>query len=421
MKHKEILMLTILILFSSCAATKHYSEITSPDLLTITRYLSSDLLQGREMGSAGDSLSRIYIRQEMQRAGLKPFTDKGFQRFSATVPVRLLITDSLASRSVSTANVVMMLEGKDPQLKNEYVIIGAHFDHLGFGGPGSRTPDTLAVHHGADDNASGTALMIELAKKLATDKKGFSRSIIFVAFSGEEKGLLGSKYFTEHMGIKPSDINLMVNFDMVGRMKEENFLQVGGVGTAAGLRDSVAILNDTTKLNITYTEEGTGPSDHFSFYANSIPVLFITTGAHLDYHTPSDTYDKINYDGMVKIGDLFYKVISRSANSPARLSFREAGPKALSSPMGRKGGVTLGIMPDFAGVVKNGLRADLVTPGKPAALGGMIKGDIIKSIEGKPVKNIEEYMQRLSELKPGQTITVEVLRDGALKVLIIQL
>jgi aminopeptidase YwaD len=421
MKYKNPLLLAVLILISSCAATKHYSEITSPDLLQITRYLSSDLLQGRETGSAGDSLSRIYIRQEMLRAGLKPYTDKGFQRFCATVPVRLLITDSLASKNVSTANVVMMLEGKDPLLKNEYVIVGAHFDHLGFGGPGSRKPDTIAVHHGADDNASGVALMIELAKKLAADKKGFSRSIIFVAFSGEEKGLLGSKNFTEHMGIKPSDINLMVNLDMVGRMKDGNFLQVGGVGTAVGLRDSVAILNDTTKLNITYTEEGTGPSDHFSFYANSIPVLFITTGAHLDYHTPSDTYDKINYDGMVKIGDLFYKVIARSANSLARLTFHEAGPKTLSSPMGRKGGVTLGIMPDFAGVVKNGLRADLVTPGKPAALGGMMKGDIIISIESKPVNNIEEYMQRLSEIKPGQKITVEVLRNGVREVLIIQL
>ncbi len=211
------------------------------------------------------------------------------------------------------------------------------------------------------------------------------------------------------MGIKPADINLMVNLDMVGRMKEGNFLQVGGVGTAEGLRDSVAILNDTTKLHLTFTEEGTGPSDHFSFYANSIPVLFITTGAHMDYHTPSDTYDKINYPGMVNIEDLLFKVISKSAASSARLAFRESGPKTLTSPMGLRGGVTLGIMPDFAGIEKNGLRADLVTPGKPAALGGMKKGDIIIFIENKPVKNIEDYMKRLSELKPGQTITVDVL------------
>lgn len=208
---------------------------------------------------------------------------------------------------------------------------------------------------------------------------------------------------------------------MVGRMKEGNYMQVGGVGTAAGLRDSVATLNDTTLLHITYTEEGTGPSDHFSFYANSIPVLFITTGAHLDYHTPYDTYDKINYEGMVMIGDLFYKVISKAADSSARLAFRESGSKTLSSPMGIRGGVTLGIMPDFAGIVKNGLRADLVTPGKPAALGGMKKGDIIVSIESKPVNNIEDYMKRLSELKHGQTITVDVMRNGVREVLIIQL
>ncbi|HUW93329.1 MAG TPA: M20/M25/M40 family metallo-hydrolase [Bacteroidales bacterium] len=324
-------------------------------------------------------------------------------------------------KNVSTANVVMKLPGTG--LKNEYVIVGAHFDHLGMGGPGSssRALDTIGIHHGADDNASGVALMIEIAEKLAADKKGHQRSIIFVAFTGEEMGLLGSKYFVENMGINPKDVNLMVNLDMVGRMKEGNNVQVGGVGTAAGLRDSVIAYTDTTLLSLSFTEEGYGPSDHSSFYGKEIPVLFITTGAHLDYHTPFDTSDKLNYAGIVRIGNLFTEVISAAANDSMRLAFREAGPMAPAQGMSRRRGITLGIMPDFAGNIKEGLRADFVTPGKPAAQGGMLKGDIIVAIDNKPVSNIQDYMFRLSHLKAGQIVPVEVIRNDKREVLLIQL
>ena len=150
-------------------------------------------------------------------------------------------------------------------------------------------------------------------------------------------------------------------------------------------------------------------------------MLFLTTGAHLDYHTPSDTWDKINYEGMVRIGDLVYDIVSAAAGEPGRLAFTEAGPKAPAQSMSRRRGVTFGIMPDFAGNVKNGLRADFVTPGKPAAIAGMVKGDIIVAIEEKPVSNIEDYMFRLSQLKPGQAVTVEVVRNGKHELLIIQL
>jgi hypothetical protein len=324
-------------------------------------------------------------------------------------------------KDAGTANVVMFIEGA--AMKDEYVIVGAHFDHLGMGGPGSssRIQDTVAIHSGADDNASGVALMIELAEKLASDRQKHARSILFVAFTGEEMGLLGSKYFVEQMGISPTNVNLMVNLDMVGRMKEGNGVQVGGVGTAEGLRDTVLSFNDSTLLSLSFTDEGYGPSDHSSFYGKNIPVLFITTGPHLDYHTPFDTYDKLNYAGMVRIGNLIYGIVTSAANEPVRLAFREAGPMAPAQGMGRRRGVTLGIMPDFAGNVKNGLRADFVTPGKPAALGGMIKGDVIVAIENKPVNNIEDYMFRLKQIKPGQMVTVEVMRDGKRELLIIQL
>jgi aminopeptidase YwaD len=383
----------------------------------------------RNEGSAG--IPVLQIRRSVADSILKPSgisLAKTEERADAMTVTGSFITGSVAeaeaevvAMKAATANVLMKIDAKQPS--SEYVIVGAHYDHLGTGGPGSgsRNPDTVAVHYGADDNASGVALMIELAERLAAVKEGPARNILFVAFSGEEMGLLGSKYFVENMGIDPAAVNLMVNLDMVGRLKEGNGLQVGGVGTASGLRDKVASFNDSTLLSLSFTDEGYGPSDHSSFYAKDIPVLVFTTGAHLDYHTPADTWDKLNYEGMVRIGDLLYDIVSSAAGEPERLAFTEAGPKGPAQSMSRRRGVTLGIMPDFAGNVKNGLRADFVTPGKPAALGGMVKGDIIVTMDEKPVNNIEDYMFRLSQLKPGQTVTVEVIREGKSELLLIQL
>ena len=325
--------------------------------------------------------------------------------------------------SAGTRNVAMVLPGEDELLKNEYVIFGAHFDHLGMGGPGSssRAVDTIGVHHGADDNASGVAMMLELAEKFARTKGSHKRSIICIAFTGEELGLLGSKYFAENPGIDLSKVNAMINLDMVGRLQETNVLQISGVGTAEGLKDIIYSTTDTSLIKLTLSDEGYGPSDHSSFYGKNIPVLFYSTGAHLDYHTPADTFDKINYPGMVTISSLVYSIASNLASSSDRLKFKEAGPKAESGRTTRRKGVTLGIMPDFAGNVKNGLRADFVTPGKPAALGGMKKGDIITAINAKPVSNIQDYMFRMGQLKHGQTISVEVLRNDKKEILLIQL
>ncbi len=322
-----------------------------------------------------------------------------------------------------TRNVVMVLPGEDQQLKSEYVILGAHFDHLGMGGPGSssRALDTIGVHHGADDNASGVAMMLELAEKFTGNKGSHKRSIVCIAFTGEEIGLLGSKYFVDHPGIDLSKVNVMINLDMVGRLQETNILQITGVGTAEEFKDIIYSITDTSLIKLTLSEEGYGPSDHSSFYGKNIPVLYYSTGAHLDYHTPSDTYDKINYEGMVNISSPIYKVASNLASSTDRLQFRESGPPVETGRTMRRKGVTLGIMPDFAGNVKNGLRADFVTPGKPAALGGMKKGDIITAINGKTVNNIQDYMFRMGQHKFGETISVEVIRNDKKMVLLIQL
>jgi hypothetical protein len=323
----------------------------------------------------------------------------------------------------STRNVTMLLPGDDAKLKDEYIIIGAHFDHLGMGGPGSgsRALDTIGIHHGADDNASGVAMMLELAKEFAKTKGSHKRSIIFLSFSGEEEGLLGSKHFVDDPGIDLTKVNVMINLDMVGRLNETNNLQITGVGTASGLRNIVNEKTDTSIIKTTLSEEGYGPSDHSSFYGKNIPVLFYFTGAHMDYHTPTDTWEKINYKGMVELSALIFKVAEDLASENTRLVFKEAGPKEDQNRYPRRKGVTLGIMPDFAGVVKNGLRADFVTPGKPAALGGMQKGDIITVINGLQVNNIQDYMFRMGQLKHGQTISVEVLRGDKKVVLLIQL
>lgn len=331
-------------------------------------------------------------------------------------------SSDIVQKEAVTRNVAMLLPGTDEKLKNEYVVIGAHYDHLGMGGKGSssRRPDTVAVHYGADDNASGTAMMMELAGKFAGEKTN-KRSMIFIAFTGEEKGLLGSKYFVENSPAQLPLINAMVNLDMTGRLKETREMQTGGVGTAKGLADLVKSLTDTSMVKPVFTPEGSGPSDHSAFYAKNIPVLFITTGAHVDYHTPSDTWDKINYAGMKDVAGYVYKITERLASDNEKLAFTEAGPPESQSRRPGRRGVSLGIMPDVTGSVKNGLRAELVTPGKPADLGGMKKGDIIISINGKPVKDIEEYMFRLSQLKKGDAVTVEVLRNDKKTELLIQL
>ena len=322
-----------------------------------------------------------------------------------------------------TRNVVMMLPGEDEVLKNEYVILGAHYDHLGMGGKGSSSMagDTVAIHPGADDNASGVGMILELAEKFASTKGSHKRSLIFIAFSGEEQGLLGSKYFTENPGIELSKVNAMINLDMVGRLSDSKVLQISGIGTAEGFKDLITAVNDTNLIAPAFSEEGTGRSDHTSFYGKNIPVLFYFTGAHSDYHKPGDTWDLINYEGMISVSSLIYKVTAELASSSERLAFRESGPAATASRPFRKKSVTLGIMPDFAGTIKNGLRADEVYPGRPGALGGMKKGDIITAINGKTVNNIQDYMFRMGQVKYGQQITLDVLRDNKQITLLIQL
>jgi Zn-dependent M28 family amino/carboxypeptidase len=322
-------------------------------------------------------------------------------------------------KETTTRNVVAMLPGNDETLKDEYVVVGAHFDHLGMGGPGSgsRAIDTVAVHNGADDNASGVSAVIQLAEKLAGDKSN-KRSVLFVAFGAEEMGLLGSKAFTMKPPVETDKMVTMFNFDMIGRLKEDNSLTISGTKTAEETEDLLNNLNPD--FTLAFTGEGIGPSDHASFYLQNIPVIYISTGAHPDYHTPQDDAELINFEGAQKVMSYSAALLDDVVNRAEKLTFQEAGSKFQRSRGGRFK-VTLGVMPDFAGVEKRGMRVDAVSKGKPAYAAGMKKGDIIIAIDGKKVSNIYEYMDRLQKLEAGTTISVDILRDEKPIVLIVQL
>ena len=333
-------------------------------------------------------------------------------------------TADVVQKREKTANVMAMLEGNDPVLKDEYLVIGGHYDHLGFGGQGSgsRMPDTVAVHNGADDNASGAALVMELAKRLAPAKKKLKRSIIFVSFSAEEIGLIGSKYFVDHPPVELKKIKAMFNFDMVGRFdKEKNSISVSGTGTSAEGDSILKSLEAKLPFTVVHSPDGYGPSDHASFYSSNIPVFFYTTGVHMDYHTPFDDTEKLDFGAEKLIGDYAFNAVVAVDDLPKALTFKESGKKQSAGRSGRQLKVTLGIMPDFAGSEKKGLRIDGVTKDGPADKGGMKKGDIITGINGMPVGDIYEYMARLKKLKHGMTVNVEVIREGKNQVLVIQL
>ncbi|MBE0639035.1 MAG: M28 family peptidase [Bacteroidales bacterium] len=344
------------------------------------------------------------------------------QPVTTDIPVTISSHVDLVKDLAAAYNVIAMIEGQDEILKDQFIVIGAHYDHLGLGGfgSGSRVPDTVAVHYGADDNASGVAGIIELAKHFSKRENLPQRSLVFVAFDAEEMGLIGSRFFVNNPLIDLKNVNAMINFDMIGRLKESNTISIGGTGTSLETEDILNQLAGKYPLTLSYSAEGFGPSDHAAFYAKNIPVFFISTGAHADYHTPRDNETGINADGMVNVLDFGAALISELSDRPEMLTFQEAGPSSRSDHR-YNFKVTLGIMPDMTSSGNDGLRVEAVRPGAPAASGGMRKGDIITAIDGNPVGNIYDYMGRLKNLEAGQVISVDVIRDSKHEVLIIQL
>ncbi len=379
------------------------TEIGIP-CLHVTRKVADDLFS-----SIKDSLESI--EKKLSISGTV---------FSIDLKKYLTATTNLVKERASSGNVIAILKGNNPELSDEFIIIGAHHDHLGMGGKGSssRQPDTTAIHYGADDNASGVSALLELAEKFTTLKP--ERSIIFVTFGAEEKGIIGSRYFVENPPVPIEKIMAMINIDMVGRMKPDSSLQIGGIGTSPSFPEIITKLNNPYHFKLQLTTAGYGPSDHASFYAKDKPVLFFTTGVHEDYHLPSDKIEFLNIDALKTIV-LFIKDISMYlADSDSFITFREAGPKTIESRAYR-GKISLGIMPDIGAEGKGGVVVLAVTAGKPASLGGIMKGDIIIAMEGKPVEDIYEYMYRLGQFKAGDVIKVTVKRGDEKVDLLIQL
>ena len=343
------------------------------------------------------------------------------QASSFATGIEVDITVDLQPKKMETSNVIATLKGSDPALNAEYVVIGAHHDHLGMGGPetSSRAPDTIAVHYGADDNASGVAGVLEASEWLSAQEP--ARSVLFATFGAEEMGLLGSKYLAENAPIDMNAIQVMINLDMIGRLNEERILQVGGVGTSPGFKDLLDSINVNYDFNLKYANEGFGPSDHASFYAKDVPVLFISTGAHSDYHTPDDQLSAINLEGTREVIAFASELAAALANDTERIAFTEAGPKVRGSSRGRRGGITLGLMPDMTYDGSEGMPVMFVTAGRPAAVGGIQKGDIIVAIEGLSVGNVYDYMARMEGLKEGMSIVVQVLRNEDLIDLVIRI
>jgi hypothetical protein len=323
--------------------------------------------------------------------------------------------------TTTTYNVIAYLEGSNPETADRHIVMGAHYDHLGMGGmSSSRKPDTIAAHNGADDNASGVAALVEIAEALSLGTKPPSNSYLFIAFGAEEMGLLGSKHYVNNPLLPLEEIRVMINLDMVGRLRNQQ-LQVGGVGTAKESEEIVTRLILHDSLTLGTTQEGFGASDHSSFYAKDIPILFLTTGAHTDYHTPEDDIEHINLEGIVSIAEYTSSIAQYMDRMDSTLTYQEAGPK-VQYPGRRGRRIALGIMPDYTDTDnKDGMRVDNVTPGKPAYNGGMKKGDYIMAIEGEPVNGIYDYMYRLKSVNKGQIIVVTVKRNEQELDLLVQL
>ena len=311
-------------------------------------------------------------------------------------------------------NVLAFLPGKgrsaaggEPAVApGETVVLGAHYDHLGYGGGGSLAPGEKAIHHGADDNASGTAVLVEVARRLAAEGP-LARSVLFIAFSGEERGLLGSGHYAANATVPLADTVAMVNLDMVGRLDGDKVI-VHGTGTGTGLEQLVDRLVAAHGLEVAKEPGGFGPSDHASFYAKKVPVLHVFTGSHTDYHRPTDTADKINFDGMDRLTQLVIDLVRDLANRPDRPAYIE-----VAAPAFARGGDRpyFGSIPDF-GRPGKGYAISGVSKDSPAAKGGLQGGDRIVRVGDSAIVNLEDFDSALRKHKGGDTIPVVVDRAG---------
>ena len=402
---RAILLIFLAMLVFSCKETKLKSVTMKEDVSV----LANDSLNGRKTGSEDEKKAAEYIAKRFEDLGLQAKgTDGYFQKFTFKAsknPHQEAEFTSEKNDSTETGeNVIGYIDNK----AENTVVIGAHYDHLGMGGEGSLYREGEAIHNGADDNASGVAMMLHLADSLQKKDSPKNNNYLFIAFSGEEEGLLGSNYFVKNPTINTKKVTYMLNMDMVGRLNSENTLAVYGVGTSPILKQTVNANAGT--LNIAENESGVGPSDHTSFYLADIPVLHFFTGQHEDYHKPSDDTEKVNFEGMELVSNYIFSII-KDLDSQKKLPFKKTKNESEVVPDFK---VTLGVVPDYLFNGK-GMRIDGISEDRPAQKAGLQKGDIVVKMGDFEVTDMMSYMKSLSKFEKGQTVTVTIDRSGDLK------
>lgn len=400
MMKKSLLLILPILTFTNCEQSATYDPINQITLDIDT--LASDAMEGREVGTKGEKMAADYIVAEFQNANLKPAgTDGFYQSFFVSDPDNPHAQPSEESDTdgITGYNVIGMIDNPSDEL----VIVGAHYDHLGMGDFSSLHRGEKAIHNGADDNASGVAAMMHLARTLAS--KELNRDVLFIGISGEEKGLWGSNYFTKNSTVDLTKVNFMINMDMVGRLDDSKGLAVNGTGTSPiwnWLLDEV----NSDSLKLIKSESGVGPSDHTSFYLQDIPVLHFFTGQHSDYHKPGDDADKVNVDGILKVASIIERMIILM-DDDEKIAFTKTKDQSDNPRFT----VTLGVVPDYMFDGK-GMRIDGVSEDKPAIKAGIQKGDVVIQLGDSTVTDMMSYMRALSTFEAGDKTKVVVSRDG---------
>ena len=404
---KNWIFLLVLAAFLSC---ENKPEIAKNRMKEDVTFLADDKLEGRQTGTKGEIAAAEFIAKRFKNIGLQPKgTDNFFQSFSfkpKTDPHKEVQFTTNADSTITGNNVIGFINNK----AKTTIVIGAHYDHLGYGGEGSlyREKDK-AIHNGADDNASGVAVMLNLASRLKIKndqaKIKDNNNYLFMAFSGEEMGLLGSNYFSKNPTIDAKSINYMINMDMVGRMKADSTLAVYGTGTSPMFKQTLKSNND--KFKLIENESGVGPSDHTSFYLIDIPVLHLFTGQHEDYHKPGDDSEKLNYEGMNLISNYIFNIIS-DLDDNGKLAFRKTKNESDETPRFKVG---LGVVPDYLFDGK-GMRIDGTREDTPAYNAGIQKGDIVVKLGDSTVTDMMSYMRALSVFEEGDEAEITVKRKA---------
>jgi Zn-dependent M28 family amino/carboxypeptidase len=398
----------IAFLFFISSNQANAQQIEAGKIKSHITYLASDELNGRGTGTADEAKAAAYIAKQFAEIKLSPKGEKGsyLQSYEFIEPANPHATIDTAGKKKSLINVIGFLDNGAKQT----IVIGGHYDHLGLGHDGNSLDANPKdkIHNGADDNASGTAGVIELARYYSNNNKKEAYNFLFICFSGEELGLFGSKQYCEKPVIPLADVNMMINMDMIGRLEPTSRkLMVYGVGTAPEFVNMIASIKTT--MNIMTDSAGVGPSDQTSFYLKDIPVLHFFTGQHSDYHKPSDDVDKVNIEGEKEVLEFIISTISEIEKLP-KLKFLKTRSAKSDTPAFK---VTLGIMPDymFSGV---GVHIDGVTEGKPAFKAGLLKGDVVVKLGDHTITDMMSYMKALSMFKKGDTTKVKALRGNEL-------